>query len=1832
MLRHLVRRRVHPEGVSPVSRRWTSGSEGTRNIILLIALVFGGFPLRVAAQQPDETLPGFKPNNIYDSNGIDNVNLFSGDPGIVIPIGPEYVLGPGYSWQLKAYNTCKLWSFATCPTVPSIRQARLSGAPTLGLGWRLELGYVTGGTASPGNPVYTSPDGSSRPLNLSTGGITDDGTHLRATSHSCPGGYCYTIEFPDGTKQIFDHAYIPARPISGSSPSPDFDGGFWTASTFNLNNFVRAGLTSIVDSFGSTLLTVDYMSSCSSTPCQSTNNTAWQIRQINLYGDGGRAIVFSWTQATVSGIMWNVLSQLTFPSASASVQPLKVQFSFDTVSSISRNLYDQSSGTSCARGDYVYVPFLTAIDFQNSATTPATTLARYGFNYHRGQGFSDPSRDGGLTDITLPTGGTIHYDYGTTADSCTDTGCPDPESASGSPLSAPQAPSPPAYLDQVYLDDSPAVYQRTETESAGHVRTVSYNRMNFFQFRSGTTVDLDAILRRTLVTESVGIASNLDDSAIRITNYIFHVAKPGESPTPKGTSGIELERRHFQDASGTGSPVRSKVFCWEAGISSGAGTCGAKDPIYARYQPYGFSGNVRRYAEVTWYGANPLGGGTCPYQSSVFCKITSSSEYNPSAGKYRTTAWRSSTERDDVNLRTSMTDWDPQTVSVWLLNLFTRRFDTDISGTSVERFTYFDDANGFLKGDILWDPSGPSPGRIFPTCQYQNSGAPDGTVRNRVTFVVDGFSRPSTGNPCYDSITFFSSIGSPTNNDLFATQSAYQNGKLTTSYWMRSPNDNSPLWYKTNLQRESATGWVTASFDTAGVSTTYTYDAVGRITSIVPSGETATSISYDPTNLKTTLTRSGGASQTYIYDHLGRLTREIRQMAAGYATRTHAFDSAGHQYFDSEWTGCTNLTGDCLSATAPGTTRSNFDPFGRPQSQVGADGSTTTISYTDGAILFSDKKKTVTVKNVNGTCGVGACSSGSDAATVYAYDIFDRLTSVTDAPGKLTTYTYDVNDKLTSVSQLPDQPSTSRNFTYDPAGFLRSETTPEKGTVTYADGSAGLAYGSLGNVILETQPGGVVVSRTYDFAGRVKMLSAGGSTYAMNLYDGNGFAGGTSPLGKLTQRIGYNLLSNVTENFTYSGLGGRLSQRDWTLSSTPLSLGTVSETWSYNLLGLVSSHTLPKRSIDSAMTAIPQYSNGIPIGLSVTGGPTLVGSVTYRPHGGLATWQAANGIMTTIGADPSLLPRPSSISTSSGGFNTGAYSYDGAGNITKMDPDTFTYDGLSRLTVSTVSGQQLSYPYDRYGNLNYTPVDAATNRLTAGTYDARGNLTSLGSQRYDYDFLSRQTMLNGGYERYLYDGDEERIARITGSTAGSSFFTITPCRVLDTRNPPPNPPVPLDPANPRVVQMTGGSCGIPPDAVAVAGNLTVVTPPGAGVLSLYPAGASSNASTLNYKTGGSRANNFSLGLSGGGQLALSASPDPTHAVIDVSGYYTFPAVTWSLSFRDESNRISTDYTVTSSSISRAKNYFYFGNLLVATRDVSGNYLYYASDHLGTPRLVTNASGVVVETHKYQPFGQEIGGLFGNQPLKFASMERDASSGKDYDHARFLSPLDGRFLSPDKVQGQIEDPQAWNRYAYAGNNPLKYVDPNGKQSVSAQAFANVVTNLAERIDVVNATIHDQPILSGVSGGLRAVAGMLSLGSQTGELTEIGSYREIMDSVINESVTAAAMVEGMWSLGRAATSLEVQHFTSSATADLITQRGELNAGTYVTKPADVRGLAPAQVEQRLGIDPGRGSVSFTLRVPRNMLVVPTAGPQTVGRAYQRQLKVPCSIESNCKATPQ
>ena len=106
------------------------------------------------------------------------------------------------------------------------------------------------------------------------------------------------------------------------------------------------------------------------------------------------------------------------------------------------------------------------------------------------------------------------------------------------------------------------------------------------------------------------------------------------------------------------------------------------------------------------------------------------------------------------------------------------------------------------------------------------------------------------------------------------------------------------------------------------------------------------------------------------------------------------------------------------------------------------------------------------------------------------------------------------------------------------------------------------------------------------------------------------------------------------------------------------------------------------------------------------------------------------------------------------------------------------------------------------------------------------------------------------------------------------------------------------------------------------------------------------------------------------------------------------------------------------------------------------YYYYLKDHQGNNRVVVNSGGTVQETNHYYPFG----GTFASgtvQPYKYNGKELDTKAGLNwYDYgARHYDAVLGRFTTQDPLAEKSYD---WSPYTYCINNPILFIDPNGKR--------------------------------------------------------------------------------------------------------------------------------------------------------------------------------------------
>jgi RHS repeat-associated protein len=136
-----------------------------------------------------------------------------------------------------------------------------------------------------------------------------------------------------------------------------------------------------------------------------------------------------------------------------------------------------------------------------------------------------------------------------------------------------------------------------------------------------------------------------------------------------------------------------------------------------------------------------------------------------------------------------------------------------------------------------------------------------------------------------------------------------------------------------------------------------------------------------------------------------------------------------------------------------------------------------------------------------------------------------------------------------------------------------------------------------------------------------------------------------------------------------------------------------------------------------------------------------------------------------------------------------------------------------------------------------------------------------------------------------------------------------------------------------------------------------------------------------------------------------------------------------------------------------RDYVYRDGQLLASveprSDGGEDTVHFHLDHLGSPRQITTESGAQAAFHTYYPFGGEATDAAQDDvELKFTGHERDSNGGGagvlDYMHARYCSPVMGRFLAVDpRNSTNLQHPQSWNRYSYALNNPIAYIDPDGE---------------------------------------------------------------------------------------------------------------------------------------------------------------------------------------------
>jgi len=165
-----------------------------------------------------------------------------------------------------------------------------------------------------------------------------------------------------------------------------------------------------------------------------------------------------------------------------------------------------------------------------------------------------------------------------------------------------------------------------------------------------------------------------------------------------------------------------------------------------------------------------------------------------------------------------------------------------------------------------------------------------------------------------------------------------------------------------------------------------------------------------------------------------------------------------------------------------------------------------------------------------------------------------------------------------------------------------------------------------------------------------------------------------------------------------------------------------------------------------------------------------------------------------------------------------------------------------------------------------------------------------------------------------------------------------------------------------------------------------------------------------------------------------------------------------------------------------------------------------TDFLGSPVAETNSAGTVTRVERYTPYGEPADMQLDAGP-GFTGHATDVATGLTYMQQRYYDPEIHRFNTPDPVGPEEDFIKHFNRYNYALNNPVRYTDPDGRDSRARGGNRGGLTKeqredikykneqTKDMIDAGNAVTGISLTVSGSSEGLKKVLSGIEIAPET-----------------------------------------------------------------------------------------------------------------------------------------
>ena len=428
------------------------------------------------------------------------------------------------------------------------------------------------------------------------------------------------------------------------------------------------------------------------------------------------------------------------------------------------------------------------------------------------------------------------------------------------------------------------------------------------------------------------------------------------------------------------------------------------------------------------------------------------------------------------------------------------------------------------------------------------------------------------------------------------------------------------------------------------------------------------------------------------------------------------------------------------------------------------------------------------------------------------------------------------------------------------------------------------------------------------------------------------------------------------------------------------------------------------------------------------------------------------------------------------------YTYDGNGNRATMTDSegmkTYTYNGLDRLIgiQNPAENFNLNYTYDLVGNRLTMQNNLIGGTETYGYYpnNRLETVTDFDSQSVTYVYNAMQQTAEVDYPNgiakavYAYNPQNHFLTSLQNLNSKNEIISSFMFQRDQIGN-----PVTITGLNGPVIngyddlnQLTSVTYPGPRGSVSYsydsAGNRMFMT--GTSVSGSYTYDDANEIMTASMNINGN-ITSINFGHDGAGNEMLLSGPS-----------YVWDGLNRQLGLTDGS--ISYNYNGNDQRIQKTKNgvvtkYRYDGNQVLYEIDATGNIkkkyvpgisvadsnkkLFYLFDDKGDVVNLIDRNGNIVKAYSYDPFGQAFGvnaDLNGSRFVGEYAVFSDDDLNLQYMWHRWYDPSVGRFLSRDKFEGSILQPTSTNKYIYALNCPLGFIDPKGLWTVSVGLSANI----------------------------------------------------------------------------------------------------------------------------------------------------------------------------------